>query len=216
MGRVVRNADFATTIAPPRDATRLAGLRVFLRPLLAGDWVAWREVRARNAAWVEPWESVDSIGSLLSDRDAFAEWCDSWAFEWERDCAYGFGLFLTNGTLVGEIGIGTVQRQGFQTANLGYWIDEAHAGRGYVPEGLVVTLRFAFEQLRLHRLEALIMPTNAPSVRVVDKLGLRNEGVSLRLGEVGGTFVDLARYALTVEEWHERRRELVARFVSRT
>jgi ribosomal-protein-alanine N-acetyltransferase len=218
MSTLVRNADYAAPAgqrpAPPRDATRLAGLRIFLRPLLPSDWDAWRAVRTRNHAWVEPWESADASAAMVDDAGGFADWCGAWAFDWERDTGFGFGLFLSTGALIGEIGIGAVQRAGFHSANLGYWIDEAHAGHGYVPEGLVVVLRFAFEQLALHRLEALIMPSNAASVRVVEKLGLRNEGVAVRLGEVRGEFVDLARYALTLEEWRERRRELIARFVA--
>ncbi len=66
-------------------------------------------------------------------------------------------------------------------AYIGYWIDEALAGRGYVPEGVVLLMRYAFETLGLHRLEAAIVPRNTASRRVAEKLGLRDEGIALEL-----------------------------------
>ena len=72
------------------------------------------------------------------------------------------GCSCANGNqFAGEVSLGNVQRGPFQSAFVGYWIDEAAAGNGYVPEGVVLMLRFAFEELRLHRIEAAIVPRNA-------------------------------------------------------
>ncbi len=59
--------------------------------------------------------------------------------------------------------LSSIQRGPFQSAFIGYWIDEAMAGRGLVPEAVVVTLRFAFEAISLHRVEISIIPRNLPS-----------------------------------------------------
>ena len=69
-------------------------------------------------------------------------------------------------------------------------------------------IRFAFEELRLHRVQVSIIPRNHNSRRVVEKLGIRNEGVAVRYLEINGVWEDHVRYAITVEEWQERRDEL--------
>ena len=76
---------------------------------------------------------------------------------------------------------------------------------GGEPEAFVVLCRFAFDELGLHRLQASIVPRNAPSHRVAAKVGLRNEGTALRYLEINGVWEDHVRYAITAEEWAERR-----------
>lgn len=121
---------------------------------------------------------------------------------------YGFGLFVA-GSLAGEVNLNSVQRGAFQSSYLGYWIDEAQAGNSYTPEAVLMVLRFAFEQLRLHRVQISIVPRNQPSRRVVEKLGLRSEGVAVRYLEINGTWEDHIRFAITAEEWDERSTDLV-------
>ena len=104
--------------------------------------------------------------------------------------------------------LSSIQRGPFQSGFVGYWIDEALAGRGLVPEAVVVTLRFAFEAISLHRVEISIIPRNHASRRVVEKLGIREEGVALRYLEIDGVWEDHVRYAITAEEWAERGAEL--------
>jgi ribosomal-protein-alanine N-acetyltransferase len=98
-------------------------------------------------------------------------------------------------------------------AYIGYWIDEALAGRGFVPEGVVLLIRHAFEMLTLHRLEAAIVPRNVPSRRVAEKLGMREEGIARGFLQIQGVYEDHVRYAMTVEEWRARSPALVARYL---
>jgi ribosomal-protein-alanine N-acetyltransferase len=79
-----------------------------------------------------------------------------------------------------------------------------------MPECVAVVARFAFEDLRLHRLQIAIIPRNANSRRVMEKLELREEGTALRYLEINGVWEDHVRYALTSEEWEARRAELTA------
>ena len=140
--------------------TELIGTRVMLRPLRAEDWEAWREVRLRCRHWLERWEPVPEPGSAdpALDYEAFRARCAAWERQRHFDAAYGFGLFLTDGRFAGEVSLGSVQRGPFQMGYVGYWIDEAFGGNAYVPEGVVLIIRYAFETLRLHRLEAAIVP----------------------------------------------------------
>jgi len=122
---------------------------------------------------------------------------------------YGFGIFI-GGIFCGEINLNSVQRGPFQNAYVGYWIDQEQAGNGYIPEAVVMLMKFSFEQIRLHRLQISIVPRNAASRRVVQKLELRNEGIAERYLEINGAWEDHVRYAITSEDWHERRAELSA------
>jgi ribosomal-protein-alanine N-acetyltransferase len=96
---------------------------------------------------------------------------------------------------------------------VGYWIDEEKAGNGYTPEAVVVVARFAFEELRLHRIQIAIIPRNRASHRVMEKLDVRDEGTSIRYLEINGTWEDHVRYAITAEEWAERGAELCAAWI---
>jgi len=197
------------------EVPELAGERVYLRPLTVDDWPAWRDVRARSRVWLETWEPRPETGAPdpVRDREAFRARCGAWERQRHFDAAYGFGLFLADGRFAGEVSLGSVQRGPFQMAYIGYWIDEPLAGQGYVPEAVVLVMRFAFETLGLHRLEAAIVPRNTASRRVAEKLGLRDEGTARGFLQIQGRYEDHVRYAITAEEWAARGGALFDRFV---
>jgi ribosomal-protein-alanine N-acetyltransferase len=190
---------------------RLYGRRVLLRPLVPADFAAWSEVRIRNEAWLLPWEQarVPGMPDPTRDRESFTVRCSARDRERQLGAGYGFGIFVDN-AFAGEINLNSVQRGSFQNAYVGYWIDEARAGCGYMPESVVVVTRFAFDDLRLHRLQIAIIPRNRNSRRVMEKLHYREEGIALRYLEINGVWEDHVRYAITAEEWDERRAELTA------
>jgi ribosomal-protein-alanine N-acetyltransferase len=198
------------------DLVELIGARVLLRTMGVSDWDAWSEVRRRCRDWLEVWEPRGEPGlpDPALDREAFRSRCAAWDRQRQFDSAYGFGLFLRNGRFAGEVSLGSVQRGPFQMAYVGYWIDEAQGGHGYVPEGVVLIMRYAFEQLGLHRLEAAIVPTNARSRRVAEKVGLRDEGTALRFLQIQGVYEDHVRYGITIEEWRERQGQYVAQWLT--
>lgn len=179
-----------------------------MRPLRNEDFPQWREVRRRNAAWLTKWEpsKIPGAPDVVEDRSAFGMRCHAREREWQMGVGYGFGTFV-GGHFAGEVNLNSVQRGPFQNAYVGYWVDEKHAGQGYTPEGVVLVARFAFEQLKLHRLQIAIVPRNAASRRVVEKLSIRAEGVAERYLEINGTWEDHIRFAITSEEWEERQSE---------
>jgi ribosomal-protein-alanine N-acetyltransferase len=195
--------------------TELYGRRVTLRPLIAADFPGWREVRRRNVDWLTKWEPRPPEGypNDTADRAAFAARCGAREREWQLGTGYGFGIFV-EGHLAGEMNLSGVQRGPFQNAYVGYWIDQARAGQGLVPEAFVVAARFAFEQLGLHRLQVAIIPRNRASRRVVEKLGLRDEGLAVRYLAINGAWEDHIRYAITAEEWSDRRDELLRTWIN--
>jgi [ribosomal protein S5]-alanine N-acetyltransferase len=190
---------------------RLHGRRVVLRPLTPSDFGSWSEVRVRNESWLLPWEPQRLGGQPdpTRDRHAFAARCSARDRDRAADSSYALGMFVDQ-RFAGEINLNSVVRGALQSATIGYWIDRALAGHGYTAEGVGVLMRFAFEQLHLHRIEICIVPRNTNSRRVVEKLGLRCEGLAERFLEIAGVWEDHLRYAITAEEWQRRRDELAA------
>jgi ribosomal-protein-alanine N-acetyltransferase len=195
-------------------ALELTGRRVLLRPLVVSDFDAWREVRIRARDWLVKWEPRPIPGQpdATQDRRVFGARCGARERERQLGTGYGFGIFVGD-RFAGEINLSSVQRGPYQNAYVGYWIDEAMAGHSYTPEAMVVMCRFAFEDLALHRVQASIIPRNRASHRVAEKLGLRNEGVAVRYLEINGVWEDHVRYAITAEEWAERRADYLRTWI---
>ncbi len=197
--------------APQPGSVPLVGRRLVMRPLISDDFSQWREVRTVNEDWLTKWEPARIPGQpdVVTSRQAFASRCAARQRERQLGTGYGFGVFVDQ-QLIGEMNVSAIQRGPFQNAYVGYWIDQRYAGQEYTPEALVVAMKYAFESLQLHRLQIAIIPRNRPSRRVVEKLGLRLEGMAERYLEINGTWEDHLRYAITVEEWRERKDELTA------
>ena len=188
----------------------LRGRRVLLRPLTTADFAEWQAVRRRCRDWLSPWEPVASAGApdVVEDPKAFAARCGARERERQLGTGYAFGIFVDD-RFSGEMNLSAVSRGAMQGCAVGYWVDQALAGQGYVPEALVAALRFAFEDLGLHRVEIGIIPRNHASRRVVEKLGIREEGLAMRFLQINGVWEDHLRYGITVEEWEERGDALV-------
>ena len=155
----------------------LYGKRVMLRSLQVSDFSEWNKVRLDNINWLTKWEPTRPSGmpDVINDRNAFGARCNARDRERHLGSGYGFGVFV-KGKFCGEINLSSIQRGPFQSCYVGYWIDEGHAGNGYTPEALAVVLKYAFEDLDLHRVQVAIIPRNSSSRRVVEKLSLREEG----------------------------------------
>jgi [ribosomal protein S5]-alanine N-acetyltransferase len=201
---------------PPRtDGESVGGGRVVLRPLEPRDHTEWRDVRLANREWLEPWEPLPDPGAPdpIHDPQAFRSRCAALSRHRNLDSSYHFGVFVSHG-FVGELSLQNVQRGAAQTATVGYWVDRRWAGQGIVPEACVVAFGYAFDELHLHRLEIAIVPRNTNSRRVMDKLEVREEGLSRRFLQINGEWEDHVRYGMTAEEWFVRRSELWDRFVA--
>jgi [ribosomal protein S5]-alanine N-acetyltransferase len=191
----------------------LHGRRVVLRTMTEQDYDGWYEVRTRCSEWLLKWEPRSAHSThLADDQRSFVSRCAIRERERQMGTGFGFGIFFEN-RFIGEITLSSIQRGPLQSAFVGYWIDEAVAGQGLMPEAVVVLLQYAFESLHLHRIEVNIIPRNAPSRRVVEKLGVRFEGIAERYLEIDGAWEDHARYAITSEEWGDRAPELVANWL---
>lgn len=191
----------------------LTGRRIYLRPLKESDYESWKEVRTRCRDWLVKWEPrLPGNDHPEPSKSAFKAKVGGMQRDREFGIGYGFGIFL-NTTFLGEITLGSIQRSAFQSGTIGYWIDKAAAGNGYMPEAVVLVLQFAFEQVGLHRVEINIVPFNRASLRVVEKLSLRYEGTSQDYLLIDGVWQDHARFAMIEPEWWSRKQQLLSDWI---
>jgi [ribosomal protein S5]-alanine N-acetyltransferase len=169
-----------------------AGARVSLRVLERSDREAFlalaRESRELHRPWTYPPERADQFDDLFarSRRDDFA-------------CLVAC-LVEDESEIAGVFTISQIVRGAFQSAYLGYYAHQRHAGRGLMREAMEQVLDHAFGPLALHRLEANIQPGNQPSIALARGAGFRLEGFSPRYLLIGGQWRDHERYAITADE----------------
>ena len=102
--------------------------------------------------------------------------------------------------MVGAIHLNHIIPGALQGAFLGYYAFMPHAGQGLMREGMFLVLKHAFQELKLHRLEANIQPKNHASLRLVQGCGFVREGFSRRYLKVGGRWKDHERWAILAED----------------
>jgi [ribosomal protein S5]-alanine N-acetyltransferase len=171
---------------------------VTVRPLRRRDADRWLELRARNAAWLAPWEAT-SPEPLRGPSPSFAKFVRSLAAQAREGSALPFAIDH-QGVLVGQITVATISRGSLQSASIGYWVSEHVAGRGITPTAVALAVDHCFGPVGLHRVEINIRPENRASLRVVEKLGLRDEGVRERYLHIQGRWCDHRTFAVTAEE----------------
>jgi ribosomal-protein-alanine N-acetyltransferase len=166
-----------------------------LRPLRRRDREAWEEVQRRNRDWLQPWEATSPDGSAPPTFGTMVAGLRQQAREGR---ALPFALEV-DGRLRGQLTVSLLAWGAFRSGSVGYWVDRAVAGRGHVPcaVGLAVDHCFA---VGLHRLEVNIRPENGPSLAVVRKLGLREEGLRRGLLHIDGAWRDHLSFAVVAEE----------------
>jgi ribosomal-protein-alanine N-acetyltransferase len=178
----------ASELTPPAPPV---GARVGLRVLERGDRDEFlalaAESRELHRPWTYPPERPDQFEELFARtrRDDFT-------------CLVSF--LRDSGAIAGVFTVSQIVRGAFQSAYLGYYSHQRHAGQGYMAEAMAQLLDHAFGPLALHRLEANIQPGNRASIALARGAGFRLEGYSPRYLLIGGQWRDHERYAITADE----------------
>ncbi|HEY1259146.1 MAG TPA: GNAT family protein [Stellaceae bacterium] len=180
------------------DPFRLSGERVFLRLPERGDYEAWASLRAGSRNFLVPWEPIWPPDAL--SRANFRARIARYTEDWRTDQAYNFFIFAHDEALVGGIGLSNVRRGVSETASLGYWVGEPHARQGYMTAALPLVLDFAFERLRLHRVEAACLPTNVPSRALLMRAGFQQEGYARQYLCIEGKWQDHLLFAILQQD----------------
>ncbi len=161
-----------------------------LRELRASDAAGLVDAYVKNRAHLAPWEPVrpDSFFTVDGQRAAIEQRLT------DNDAGRGASWVLTHREeIVGRVDLSNVARGPFQSCSLGYWVRSSANGRGHATAATAAMLRLAFGELDLHRVEAGILPHNAASQRVLEKVGMRYE----RMADYGSERVCL--YAIERE-----------------
>jgi ribosomal-protein-alanine N-acetyltransferase len=182
------------------SSVRLEGEKVFMRAPMERDWRDYAEIRAASRKFLEPWEPTWPSDAL--SRDAFYRRMNRYTSDWRNDTGYSMFLFDQESTaLVGGISLSNVRRGVAQCGTLGYWMGEAHAGNGYMHEGLRLMLRFAFDELMLHRTEAACLPHNEASRNLLLGCGFSQDGYAKKYLKIRGVWQDHLLFSLLSEDF---------------
>jgi ribosomal-protein-alanine N-acetyltransferase len=182
---------------------------VTLRPIRARDAKVLERVLLDNRSWLRQWEATYPGGGTIIDTRASIRNLLAHA---RTGHALPF-VIEVDGELVGQLNVSSITFGSLSSATIGYWVSQAHAGRGITPTAVALATDYCFSTLRLHRMEICIRPENQPSLRVVEKLGFRYEGLRRRFIHINGDWRDHFSFALVAEEvprgvlrrWHEGR-----------
>jgi ribosomal-protein-alanine N-acetyltransferase len=205
------------------------GRRVVLRSAAMNDYAAWAELRALSREHLRPWEPSWARDEL--SRSAFRRRVRHYQREAREDLGYAFLIFAAHdggqettalarerwgvralldsaqaapSVLVGGITLSNVRRGVTQAASMGYWLGSTFVGRGLMSDAVNALLPFAFDVLRLHRVEAAVLPHNLASIKVLERAGFEFEGLARRFLKINGVWEDHKTYAVLAEDMDRR------------
>jgi [ribosomal protein S5]-alanine N-acetyltransferase len=172
----------------------VTGNGVLLRMPVASDFPEWAALREQSRAFLTPWEPIWPPDDLT--RSAFRRRLRRYAEDQRSDAAYAFLIFRTSdGAMVGGLTLANIRRGVAQAGSIGYWTGQPFAHQGYMSAAVRALIPFCFGSLRLHRLEAACIPTNKPSIALLEKTGFQREGYARGYLCINGTWQDHLLYA---------------------
>lgn len=171
-----------------------------LRPFRRFDRRAYVALREANRDWLDRWEARDPLweadaGQPPSYSTLFR------AIRAEHRSGRSPSLAVCDGReLIGHINFGSLQFGASSSASIGFWIDQRRAGEGLIPKAIALAVEDVFARGALHRIEALVRPGNHNSMRVMQKLQWRSEGLRKACIYVDGQWRHHEVFAITAEE----------------
>jgi ribosomal-protein-alanine N-acetyltransferase len=185
---------FFRTVSSTEPLPAIEGDGIMLRVPQMADFAEWTALRETSRNFLGPWEPTWPADDLT--RGAFRRRLKRYAEDLRTDQAYPFFIFRAgDDMLVGGLTLANIRRGVAQAGSLGYWIGAPFAGRGYMTAAVRALIPFAFGAIRLHRLEAACIPTNAASTRLLEKTGFQREGYARQYLCINGSWQDHVLYA---------------------
>ena len=177
-----------------REPPALRGTQVSLRAPRHSDYREWAALRRESRAFLEPWEPRWADDEL--ERSGWRRRMRRYGEDFAAGAAIAYLIFENRtGRMVGGITLGNIRYGVSQSAQIGYWTGERHAGRGYMQDAVRSLVTHAFAAMRLHRIEAACIPGNVPSIRVLEKAGFEREGLLRSYLRIDGVWQDHYLYA---------------------
>ena len=185
---------FFRAVTTAEQLPEIRGEGVVLQAPQMADYTEWSALREASRSFLVPWEPTWPNDDLT--RGAFRRRLKRYAEDLRTDQAYPFFIFrAADDVLVGGLTLANIRRGVAQAGSLGYWIGAPFARHGYMSAAVRALLPFAFGALRLHRVEAACIPTNAASMRLLEKNGFRREGYARQYLCINGSWQDHVLYA---------------------
>jgi ribosomal-protein-alanine N-acetyltransferase len=171
----------------------VAGEGVLLRIPQAPDYADWTALREGSRDFLTPWEPTWPADDL--SRSAFRRRIRRYSEDLRTDQGYAFLIIRSSdNTLVGGLTLANIRRGVAQAGSIGYWMGRPFVRRGYMTAAVRAIIPFAFASLRLHRLEAACIPSNAGSIRLLEKTGFVREGYAREYLCINGIWQDHLLY----------------------
>ena len=174
--------------------------QIFIRPPVPDDWQELLSLHLKSQDLHFPW-----VRTPLTETD-----CKNYIQRCQRSDYQGLMIYqatidpishAVESTIIGVANFSQIFYRSLQSTYLGYYISTDFAGRGLMKIGIGLAIDYAFDTLKLHRIEANIQPENTRSINLVQRLGFTKEGFSPRYLYINGEWRDHERWALTVESW---------------
>ncbi|MFL0270195.1 GNAT family N-acetyltransferase [Candidatus Clostridium radicumherbarum] len=181
---------------------RINGEQIYIRYLNVLDTEAVLHLHLRNKEFFRKYSSTknEDFYTLKIQEDIIKDN----ELKCEKDEKYSFGIFTKNSDeLIGNIALTEVLRGSLQSCYIGYFLDMQHNGKGYMTESVKLVVKFAFEDLRLHRIEAGVMPHNIRSMCVLENAGFKKEGIARKNVNINGVWQDHQVLAIIWEDYNK-------------
>ncbi|MEA2874874.1 MAG: [ribosomal protein S5]-alanine N-acetyltransferase [Hyphomicrobiales bacterium] len=184
---------FFRTVSFSEPLPTIDGDGVYLRAPQMSDYSEWTTLREASRAFLTPWEPTWPGDDLT--RSAFRRRLRRYAEDQRSDTSYAFFLFRkSDEALAGGLTLANIRRGVAQAGSLGYWVGEPFARRGLMTGAVRALVPFSFGSLRLHRIEAACIPSNAASIRLLEKTGFVREGYAREYLCINGLWQDHLLY----------------------
>ena len=152
-----------------------------------------------NRSWLRPWEATNPEAPNSFDVRASLR-----GLLRQLDDQSGMPFVIeVQGQLQGQLNVANVMYGSVSSAVLGYWISPEVAGKSVMPTSVALVTDYLMDQVGLHRVEINVRPENTASLRVIQKLGFRYEGLKQRYIHINGDWRDHYVFALTKEDLPE-------------
>lgn len=178
---------------------KFEGINIYIRFLEESDAEAMQLLHIKNRDFFEKYSSTRNEDFYTFDYQLAS--VKKAVQQREQDERYGFGIFLKDSdALIGNIALSEVLRGPLQSCFIGYSLDKEYNGRGYMTEAVKLAVQFAFANLKLHRIEAGVMPHNIGSIKVLEKAGFHKEGIARKNVHINGRWEDHQVLAIIAED----------------
>ncbi len=181
------------TVSFSEPMPAVVGEGVYLRAPQSADHAEWAGLREASRGFLTPWEPTWPSDDLT--RSAFRRRVKRYSEDQRSDLAYAFLIFRTaDHAMLGGLTLANIRRGVAQAGSIGYWVGAPFVRQGVMTAAVRALIPFCFDTLRLHRLEAACIPSNAASIRLLEKAGFTREGYARDYLCINGVWQDHLLY----------------------